>query len=137
MSSERQLRLKTLALVVIGVAFANFGDLSLKRGMTQVGSVEFSLNGLWGVLTLTVTNFNVWMGIVFLIASTATTMTVLSWADYSYVMPVGAFGYAILTLLAVIFLGERVSVWRWIGVFFVSIGVFLVGWTKPRTTEEG
>jgi hypothetical protein len=34
-------------------------------------------------------------------------LTVLSWADYSYVMPVGAFGYAMMTLLAVIFLHER------------------------------
>jgi len=57
------------------------------------------------------------------------------WADYSYVMPVGAFGYAVLTLLAVVFLHEDVSLLRWIGVILVCIGVFLVGRTKPSTTE--
>ena len=46
---------------------------------------------------------------VFQVGCTAGFMTVLSWADYSYVMPVGAFGYAMVTLLAVIFLHERVS----------------------------
>jgi uncharacterized membrane protein len=63
-------------------------------------------------------------------------MTVLSWADYSYVMPAGAFGYAILTLLAVIFLHESVSPKRWVGVVLICVGVLLVGQTKPRTTES-
>ena len=61
-------------------------------------------------------------------------MTVLSWADYSYVMPAGAFGYAVLTLLAVVFLHEAVSPRRWTGVIFICVGVLLVGQTKPRTT---
>ena len=62
-------------------------------------------------------------------------MTVMSWADYSYVMPAGAFGYALLTLLAVLFLHETVSPRRWIGVVLICIGVSLVSQTKPRTTE--
>src|SRR2546430_17365594 len=61
--------------------------------------------------------------------------TVLSWADYSYVMPAGAIGYAALTFLAVVFLHESVSPRRWIGVVLICVGVLLVGQTKPRTTE--
>jgi uncharacterized membrane protein len=61
-------------------------------------------------------------------------MTVLSWADYSYVMPAGAFGYALLTLLAVVFLHESVSPRRWIGVALICLGVLLVGQTRPSTT---
>src|SRR5260370_12569021 len=61
-------------------------------------------------------------------------MTVLSWEDYSYVMPAGAFGYALLTLMAVVFLHETVSARRWIGVVLICLGVLLVGETKPRTT---
>jgi uncharacterized membrane protein len=63
-------------------------------------------------------------------------MTVMSWADYSYVMPAGAFGYALLTLLAVVFLHEKVSLQRWAGVLFICVGVILVGQTKPRTTPK-
>jgi drug/metabolite transporter (DMT)-like permease len=62
-------------------------------------------------------------------------MTVLSWADYSFVMPAGAFGYAVLTLLAVIFLHERVSPARWVGVVLICVSVLLVGQTRPRTAE--
>jgi uncharacterized membrane protein len=61
-------------------------------------------------------------------------MTVLSWADYSYVMPAGAFGYALLTFFAVVFLHEAVSPRRWVGVVLICVGVLLVGQTRPRTT---
>jgi len=50
------------------------------------------------------------------------------------VMPAGAFGYALLTLLAVVFLHESVSPRRWIGVALICLGVLLVGQTRPSTT---
>jgi uncharacterized membrane protein len=135
MASERRLRIKTLVMVLSMVVCANVGDLMLKRGMSQIGAVEISANGLAHAFRMTVTNGTIWIGIVFLIGFMASYMTVLSWADYSYVMPAGAFGYAILTFLAVVFLPESVSPRRWIGVILICVGVMLVGQTKPRTTE--
>jgi uncharacterized membrane protein len=135
MPSERRLRIKTLVMVLAMVVCANAGDLMLKRGMSQNGAVVLSLAGLAHAFRLTVTNGTIWMGILFLTGFMVSYMTVLSWADYSYVMPAGAFGYALLTLLAVIFLHEAVSPRRWVGVVLICIGVLLVGQTKPRTTE--
>ena len=107
----------------------------LKRGMLQIGAVELTLQGLGHAFRLTVTNGTIWVGIFFLTGFMLSYMTVLSWADYSYVMPAGAFGYAVLTFLAVIFLHENVSPRRWVGVALICVGVLLVGQTKPRTTE--
>jgi len=135
MPSERKLRIKTLVMVFALVICANIGDLTLKRGMTEIGAVDLSAAGLAHSLWLSITNAKIWIGIVFLLGFMASYMTVLSWADYSYVMPVGAFGYAMLTLLAVVFLHEHVSPRRWVGVMVVCIGVLLVGRTKPSTTE--
>jgi len=134
MASERRLRIKTLVMVLAMVVCANVGDLMLKRGMTQIGVVKVSPSGLAHAFWLTVTNPTIWIGILFLIGFMASYMTVVSWADYSYVMPAGAFGYAILTLLAVVFLHENVSAKRWIGVLLICVGVLLVGQTKPSTT---
>ena len=134
MASEKRLRIKTLVMVLAMVVCANVGDLMLKRGMTQIGAVAISASALKHAFWLTVTNPTIWIGIVFLIGFMASYMTVLSWADYSYVMPAGAFGYAILTLLAVVFLHESVSPRRWIGVVLICVGVLLVGQTKPNTT---
>ena len=121
-------------MVLAMVVCANAGDLLLKRGMSQVGPVQLTSAGLWQAFRLTVTNGTVWAAILFLTGFLVSYMTVLSWADYSYVMPAGAFGYAVLTLLAVLFLHESVSPRRWLGVLLICVGVLLVGQTKPRTT---
>lgn len=135
MASEKRLRIKTLIMVLAMVVCANVGDLLLKRGMIEIGSVSVTPGGLAHAFRLTVTNGTIWMGIAFLVGFMVSYMTVLSWADYSYVMPAGAFGYAVLTLLAVVFLHESVSPRRWVGVVLICVGVLLVGQTKPRTTE--
>ena len=135
MASERRLRIKTLVMVLAMVVCANVGDLMLKRGMSQNGAVQLTGAGVAHAFRLTVTNGAIWIGIFFLTGFMVCYMTVLSWADYSYVMPAGAFGYALLTLMAVLFLHESVSPRRWVGVVLICVGVLLVGQTKPRTTE--
>ncbi|HET7151295.1 MAG TPA: hypothetical protein VFI60_07770 [Candidatus Acidoferrum sp.] len=135
MSSEKRLRIKTLVMVLAMVVCANVGDLLLKHGMAQIGAVQLTQHGIAQAFRMTVTSGTIWLAIFFLIGFMASYMTVLSWADYSYVMPAGAFGYAVLTLLAVVFLHESVSPRRWVGVVLICVGVLLVGQTKPRTTE--
>jgi len=136
MASEKRLRIKTLVMVLAMVVCANAGDLLLKRGMTEIGAVAITPSGVSHAFWMTVTSVTIWAGILFLIGFMVSYMTVLSWADYSYVMPAGAFGYAILTLLAVVFLHENVTPKRWVGVLLICLGVLLVGQTKPRTTEN-
>src|SRR5437899_13104009 len=134
MASEKRLRIKTLIMVLAMVLCANAGDLTLKHGMSQIGAVQLTASGLAQAFRLTVTNGTIWVGIFFLTGFMLSYMTVLSWADYSYVMPAGEIGRALLTLLAVVFLHESVSPRRWIGVVLICAGVLLVGQTRPRTT---
>jgi uncharacterized membrane protein len=134
MPTEGRLRIKTLVMVCAMVVCANAGDLLLKRAMLQIGAVQLSMPGLSHAFRMTITNGTLWTGIIFLAGFMLSYMTVLSWADYSYVMPAGAFGYALLTFLAVVFLHESVSPRRWVGVVLICVGVLLVGQTKPRTT---
>jgi|SRR5271165_6369550 len=136
MQPEHRLRLKTLFMVLVMVVCANVGDLMLKRGMLQIGAVRISTSGLWQALLATIGNGTIWIGILFLLGFTLTYMTAVSWADYSYVMPAGAFGYAVQTLLAVVILHEAVNAKRWIGVVMICVGVLLVGQTKPSTTPN-
>lgn len=137
MSHEHRLRFKTLVMVLLMVVCANTGDLMLKRGMSQIGEVTISFSGLLHTFVSTLHNGTIWLGILFLIGFTFSYMTAVSWADYSYVMPAGAFGYAIQTMLAVLVLHEVVTPRRWVGVAMICIGVLLVGQTKPNTTDPG
>ena len=134
MPHELRIRIKTIVMILLMVVCANVGDLLLKRGMTQIGAVQISWLGLQHAFLGTVTSPTIWLAFLFLSGFMLSYMTVLSWADYSYVMPAGAFGYALLTLLAVVFLHENVSPRRWVGVGLICFGVLLVSQTRPRTT---
>ena len=56
MGHELRVRIKTLVMILVMVLCANVGDLMLKRGMTQIGSVVLSPAGLEHAFLLTVTN---------------------------------------------------------------------------------
>ena len=61
-------------------------------------------------------------------------MTLLSWADLSYVLPVTAIGYVLVALVGRLFLAEQISIKRWAGIGLIVAGVALVSLgTPPRT----
>jgi uncharacterized membrane protein len=61
-------------------------------------------------------------------------MLVLSWADYSFVMPFSGLGYVLVPVVGVLWFGEVVHTARWIGIGLIVFGVVLVGRTPPATT---
>jgi uncharacterized membrane protein len=74
------------------------------------------------------------LGVVLLILWLVTRMTLLSWADLSYVLPVTSIGYVLVALMGRLFLGEQISFKRWAGIGLIVAGVALVGLrTAPRT----
>ena len=64
-------------------------------------------------------------------------MLVLSWADFSFVMPFSAVSYALVPLFAYLWFGEKVLPARWVAIGLIVIGVFLVSRTPPSTTQSG
>lgn len=51
----------------------------------------------------------------------------LSWADLSYVLPLTAVSYLLGAIFAHFFLGETVTMSRWIGTLLIVAGVVVVG----------
>ena len=78
----------------------------------------------------------IWLGIISMLLFLAALMLVLSWADFSYVLPATAAMYAVVPLLGHFVLGERVTGLRWIGVTLICLGVVFVGRTPPNTTQK-
>jgi drug/metabolite transporter (DMT)-like permease len=134
MSNERKLRMKTLVMVFVMVVCATTGDSLLKRGMSEIGPVTVTQAGLLHAFRMAMSSGTIWIAILFLFGFMLSNMTVLSWADYSYVMPASAMGYAAVAFVGMTLLGETVSPRRWMGVALICVGVFLVGQTKPRTS---
>jgi len=135
MAAGQHLRGKTAVLLVLMVVFGSSGDTLMGKGMRAVGPpAEWRAAQVAGFLTQAALSPVVWMGFACLLLFFLSYMLVLTWADFSFVLPTSAAAYAVVPLLGHFFLGEAVSAVRWAGVVMITLGVGLVGNTPPRTT---
>ncbi len=119
-SSPRALRLKTRVLACVVILSNVFGNFLLSLGL----KTDY---------------FNPWilLGVSLLILWMLARMTLLSWADLTYVLPVTALGYVLTAVVARLFLHEQVSLARWAGIALIIAGVSMVSDTPIRTTHTG
>jgi drug/metabolite transporter (DMT)-like permease len=77
---------------------------------------------------------NPWIdaGVILLLIWFAAQLSLLSWADLSYVLPITAASYVLTAVLGKVFLHEFISISRWFGILVISMGVLLVIGTSPR-----
>jgi drug/metabolite transporter (DMT)-like permease len=130
------LRRKTYVLLAARVLFNAFGDISLSRGMKNLGAVSFSSPAvLWVTFLHVISNGMIWLGIASMLAFFFCHLLLFSWADYSYVMPTTAANYVVVPLLGLLLLRETVGFTLWLGIAIISVGVILVGWSEPQTRE--
>ena len=137
MALKSHARRKTFVFLALMVLFNSMGDTLLSRGMKKVGDVEYtSLAGLWHTLVAVLATPSIWFGIASLLSFFVCYMLLLSWADFSFVMPATAANFAVVPLLGSLMLREHVSHVRWAGVAIICLGVFLVSRTPVSTTEN-
>ncbi len=138
MTSGQTHKTKTYVLLFLLVVLGSVGNTILSKGMKDVGDVDLShFASLAMAATQVLTSGTIWLGIAMMLAFMVCHMLVLSWADYSFVMPFSAIAYALVPLLAYLFLHEQVSAARWIGIVLIVLGVVLINRTPHRTTPQG
>ena len=137
MTSPQSHTLKTSILVVLLVVFNSAGNFFFGIGMKHIGALEgLSMAVLRSAFIAVFSSVWIWLGIISMLLFLDGLMMVLSWADYSYVLPSTAFMYAVVPLLGHFVLGEYVSGMRWMGVTLICLGVGFVGGTPPNTTKK-
>ena len=137
MKDSSSLHLKTYVSLLLIVLFAPLGNVLLSKGMRGIGSArDWEPSELLHILIRILTSGYIWLGIACLLMFFVAYMLVLTWADYSYVQPASAFSYAVVAVLGLLLLGEKVNLLRWSGIAVICVGVFIVGHTHPRTTEK-
>jgi drug/metabolite transporter (DMT)-like permease len=118
-----------LFLVVVP---GTWGELCVTRAMKEVGEVkDFRPVALFQVAWSALRNGWMWLGLSMMALAFFSLLVMLSLENVSFVVPATALSYAVGAFGGVIFLGERVSSKRWIGVILVCVGVTLV-WIGRR-----
>jgi len=123
------IRVLTLAVIVLNVS----GNYFLDLGMRSVGQIIS-----WSPLDYLKVFANLWviLGVLLLLGWIICQLSLFSWADLTYVLPVTSTSYILLTILGAFGLNEHVSASRWAGVSLIVLGVTVVGRTRPSTSPE-
>lgn len=113
------------------------GNVLLSKGMKQAGTLAVwpPVEALHTVQRVLSTG-SIWLGIASLLTFFVANVLVLTWADYSYVLPASSVGYGVSALLGYFLLGEPVSPLRWLGIATICLGVLIVGQTNPRSVQS-
>ena len=117
---------KTQILVLVVIITNVLGNVSLSRGMHQVGRIVSAspldyvraFANPWTILGICV--LVVWM---------------LSRADLSFVLPVTASAYVLVAIGGHFILHDHISWLRWTGIALITLGVILAEETPDRTTK--
>lgn len=128
----RRTGLKIKLLTVFVILTNVLGNLALSWGMKHQAS-ELGLSPLPYIRLI----FSPWvlLGTTLLIFWLLSRMTLLGWADLSYVLPVTSIGYVLNAVLGKYFFAEDISWQRWLGTVLIVIGIALVGLTAANTTQ--
>jgi uncharacterized membrane protein len=126
-----RLRAKTWACASVVILSGVFGNFFMKLGMPA------ELAAPLDYITVLFRPY-VALGVALLILWTLSRMTLLSWADLSYVLPVTSIGYALVAVAGRVWLHEEISATRWAGIGLIMAGVALVSFgTPPQTARRG
>ena len=117
-----------LLLVFASVILVDVGQLLLKYGMTQVGSLDFSL-GFFPVFVHIFSNVYVLLGALLFVSSSIGWLVALSKVPLSLGYPILSLGYVLVSVLSWIFFGESLSLLRVIGLSVIVGGVFFLSRT--------
>jgi drug/metabolite transporter (DMT)-like permease len=119
--------LRITVAMTVAAASAAFGQILVRRGMLQVGSLEnyapwpllaYFWHALCNPYVVGGTILNAIFYFLFLAA--------LSWTGVTVALPMTAIEYGFAALMAVTILKESVPPVRWIGIVFVMVGVILI-----------
>lgn len=129
--SPAVLRYRNPIFIALLVVTNTLGNLFIAMGLDAMP--VFEPNKFLSYTATILTNAWFVVGLALMIIWMIAQLSMFTWADLSYVMPMTAGSYAFTALVGKFFLNENVSAERWAGIALISLGVVLVAETPPWT----
>jgi drug/metabolite transporter (DMT)-like permease len=116
-----------LMLLIPAILLSTTGELFFKMGMNRIGGFEFNGNAVRAVFPRVIRNPFIWIGFVGFGMGAVFWLGVLSRVPLSLAYPILALSYFVVVVEAWLFLHERVTWQRLLGVLVIVVGVVIVG----------
>ena len=112
--------------ILISVLTSTVGQLLLKIGMNNMGSITLSSNQFLSTSWKMATNPHVFIGLVIYLAGTIFWLAALSRVDLSYAYPFASLSYVVMLVASWMMFDEKITLGRFLGTVVIGIGVLLI-----------
>lgn len=125
----------SIAILVVSVAFATAGQLTLKAAMEAIGRIgSAQISDAGQTIIRAVKEPLLWIGLILFGISAVFWLVVLSRVDLSLAYPFVGLSYVVIVALARFVFHEQVPALRWVGVTVIAVGIALIGLSSKTAT---
>jgi len=114
-----------ILLILVLCALISLGQVFLKTGLEKFGKLTPSDFFSRRIVEM-IKEKNLVLGVILYAISTLLWLIILSRVELSFAYPLVALSYLFGVIFAKIFLGESISLLRWIGALIIILGVFFI-----------
>ena len=114
--------MKIIYSILISIFIVVSGQTLIKEGLERI---SLNLSEILSIVNIFYEPL-ILMGLVLTGLSSIVWLSILSKAEISYAYPFVSLGYVIVALISLFYFNEYVSPIRWVGIFTICFGVFLM-----------
>ncbi len=126
---NKELKIREYSMIILLIltlcALISLGQVFLKTGLEKFGKLTPSDFFSRKIVEM-IKEKNLVLGVVLYAISTLLWLIILSRAELSFAYPLVALSYLFGVIFAKIFLGESISLLRWVGAIIIILGVFFI-----------
>jgi drug/metabolite transporter (DMT)-like permease len=112
--------------ILISVLTSTVGQLLLKKGMNNMGSITLSMGEILSTSWKMATNPYVFIGLAIYLVGTVFWLAALSRVDLSYAYPFASLSYIVMLVASWMMFDEKITLSRVIGTVVIGIGVLFI-----------
>lgn len=118
-----------IVYILISVVAGAVGQIMLKKGMSTMGPLTFSVDQLLNVLLKIALNPYVVIGLGIYVCGTVFWLFALSRVDLSFAYPFASLSYIVMLLASWLLFQENITPMRILGTVVIGLGVILIGFS--------
>ncbi|MFA5271756.1 MAG: EamA family transporter [Candidatus Omnitrophota bacterium] len=121
---KKRLTLKILLFLILTDILETFIQFCFKKStVSAIGFNITCLNDAFVFVKTVISSPFLWVGVCSVLVIFVIWSTILSKIDLSVAVPVASFSYILVPLSSIIFLHEKISALRWLGISFILLGI--------------
>ena len=124
-------KIKTILALLFAMTATTLGDIFMARLLRPYEGVQ-----IYNIAISLLGSHTFWIAVACFLTFFITWLSVLSYEDLSFALPLTAITYILNAFLAGPMLGEHISTARWVGTFIIGIGVVVVSLSEGKKAEQ-